>query len=156
MSPADKDSFGGAATDTPDPVAETAFRAQVDRVAEEKQLARDAPDIPWRAWWFQSGSKWYVGLGFLVVDVWLLDLAYDANVLALGLGGLVVALYAEWLLYRYLYYVPDPELDDPSKPFRPSWIRPVEFGRWTEQGAAIRAGGIVAPPEQGPDPKEFL
>ena len=156
MSPTPNDPLGAGASDVPDPAAEAAFSAQVDRVSEEKRRAREAPDTPWRTWWFHSGSKWYVGLAFLIADVWIVDLAYSSGALVAGLVALVFAVYAEFLLYRYLYYVPDPEWDNPSAPFRPTWVRPVEFGRWTEQGAAIRAGGTVAAPEAGPDPKEFL
>jgi hypothetical protein len=155
MSPTPTNSFGTEMPEVPDPAAEDAFQAQVDRVAAEKKRAREAPDVPWRTWWYNSGSKWYVVLGFLIGDVWLLDVGYLAGSLVLGIVALAVALYAEFLLYRYLYYVPAEE-DDLQGPFRRSWFRPVEFGRWTEQGAALRSGGRVEAPEAGPDPKEFL
>ncbi len=151
--------FGGTdpgAPAAPNPEADEAFEGRVYRVAEEKQRARDAPDLPWRTWWFHSGSKWYLGLAFLVVDVWILDGSYDAGYLAFGLVGCLAALYAEFLLYRYLYYVPD--LGDERRPgrFRPSWTRPAQYGRWTPEGEAVRAGGTVVAAEPGPDPKEFL
>ena len=141
---------------TPDPAAEFALEAQLDRVEIEKEQARRAPDLPWTAWWFHSGSKWYLVVGYLIADVWLLSAAIEYNVLAVGIVGLIVALYAEFLLYRYLYYVPPDEPTRSDGPFRPSFVRPVEYGRWTPEGATLRAGGTVARPETGPDPKEFL
>jgi hypothetical protein len=40
--------------------------------------------------------------------------------------------------------------------FRPTWYRPVEYGRWTPEADLVRSGiGIYDRPE-GPDPKEFL
>lgn len=156
MSPTGDDNPPAKFEDGTDPGSDYAFAAQIDRVEAEKQAARDAPDIPWRVWWYQSGSKWYVVLGFLIVDVWVVGTA-----LSYGLGVLLFvcvagATYAEFLLYRYLYYEPDPDGPRRPGPFRRSWTRPVEFGRWTEEGAARRAGRTVRPSDGGPDPREFL
>ncbi len=140
----------------PDPSGEYAFEQHYDRVALEKEAARRAPDIPWATWWFRSGSKWYVGLGFLILDVWLFASVLPWIGLGLAIVTTAVALYAEFLLYRYLYFLPGDD-DEPRRgPFRPTWTRPVEYGRWTAEGAAVRAGGTVVTPEAGPDPKEFL
>ncbi len=154
--PPTPDDTGPSRFDGPsDPNEAYAFRSQADRVAEEKRAALEAPDVPWRVWWLQSGSKWYLAVGFLIADVWIVSLGLELGAPALSLVGLLVAIYLEFLLYRYLYYIPP--LDEPRRRgrFRRTWTRPVEFGRWTPQGAALRSGGAVAPAE-GPDPKEFL
>jgi hypothetical protein len=156
MSPTGDDPRETGAEGVPDPAAEYAFRVQVDRVEQEKQLARAAPDVPWRTWWFHSGSKWYLVIAFLVLDVWILDYVYLTG-LVLILGAVfVLALYGEFLLYRCLYYVPPEDAAVTGTRFRRTWYRPVEYGRWTPQGEVVRAGGTVAPPEAGPDPKEFM
>ena len=142
--------------DGADPATDYAFAAHIDRVEAEKQAARDAPDIPWGTWWYQSGSKWYVAVGFLILDVWIASAGYSFGLGALLFVPIIPALYAEFLLYRYLYYVPDIDEPVPAGRFRPTWIRPVRYGRWTEEGAAARAGRAVGATEAGPDPKEFL
>jgi len=156
MAPTDDPTAAPLRETTPTPEEEFALAAQIDRVEAEKQAARDAPDIPWGKWWFESGSKWYVALGFLILDVWLFSIGYSLGSALAIVGFLVAALYGEFLLYRFLYYVPSPDDLPPKGPFRPTWARPVEYGRWTEEGAARRLGGPVARAEQGPDPKEFL
>lgn len=140
----------------PDPSADYAFEAHYDRVAQEKEAARRAPDIPWGTWWLRSGSKWYLAVGFLIADVWIFAGALPLIGVGLAFVPLAGALYAEFLLYRYLYFVPGDDEEPRRGPFRPSWTRPVEYGRWTAEGAALRAGGTVVSPEAGPDPKEFL
>jgi hypothetical protein len=144
------------ADDVSDPAAEFAFESQVDRVAEEKRRALEAPDIPWRTWWFHSGSKWYVGLGFLIIDIWILGLGFETGSLLLAAVLMALAIYGELLLYQYLYYYPPEQLPGHRTPFRRTWFRPVPYGRWTTEGEVLRAGGTVITPDQGPDPKEFL
>lgn len=156
MSPTGDDPRATGAEGVPDAAAEFAFEAQVDRVAEEKRQAREAPDVPWRTWWFHSGSKWYIVIAFLILDVWILDYAYLTGLVAVVGVLFVFAIYGEFLLYRYLYYVPSEDALRPRTRFRRTWIRPVEYGRWTPEGAVVRSGGTVVAPEQGPDPKEFL
>jgi hypothetical protein len=144
------------ADDVPDPAAEFAFESQVDRVQEEKRLAREAPDIPWRTWWFHSGSKWYVVLGFLIIDIWILSLGFETGLFLVMAALMILAFYGELLLYQYLYYYPPEHLPGHRTSFRRTWFRPVPYGRWTTEGEVLRAGGTVATPEQGPDPREFL
>jgi hypothetical protein len=154
MPPTGDSTLPSASQSPPDPAADFAFEAEVDRVAREKQLARELPDVPWRIWWFHSGSKWYIVTAFLVLDVWLAALVFGFGSIPLIVGLVAVAVYAEFLLYRYLYYVPE-DGERRRGPFRPTWSRPVQYGRWTAEGETVRAGGTVAPSD-GPDPKEFL
>lgn len=127
-----------------------------DRVAYEKELARRIPDIPWRQWALYSGLKVWLGLGFLIVDsilaaFWVENQGYVALALSLAL-----VVYLEFLLYRYLWYVPSEDHAPRRGPFKPSWHRPVEFGRWTPEAARARAGLGPTTAPQGPDPREFL
>ena len=69
----------------------------------------------------------------------------------------MAAIYLELLLYRFLWYRPDPEEGYRATAFRPTWLRPVRYGRWTPEAFRAREGkdpfGDVA---VGPDPREFL
>jgi len=76
-------------------------------------------------------------------------------VLWLGLVLLVPVTYLQLLLWRYLWY--RPPIDRPVRGnFRRSWLRLVEFGRWTPEGVIVRTRGRAALGPQGPNPKEFL
>jgi len=153
MSPTGDDT---GASSVPDASDEFAFRQQVDRVVDEKRRALADPGPSWREWWFHSGSKWYVGLAFLIFDVWVVGFGLEIGLLSVAIGLFVLALYGEFLLYRYLYYEPEIDVTGPRTPFRRTWYRPVEYGRWTAEGEVLRAGGTVVVPDDGPDPKEFL
>ncbi len=148
--------FESDETPPPDEGERFALEARMDRVAEEKRRALGEPGPTWREWWFQSGSKWYVGLGFLILDVWLLSAAFEAGAATLGFLALLPALYAEFLLYRFLYYQPPVGPSASEGRFRRTWTRPVEYGRWTREAAIEKAGGTVPRAEGGPDPREFL
>lgn len=138
------------------PEDEFALDARLSAVSEEKRRALAAPGPSWRQWWFHDGSKWYVGLGLLILDIWLLAYGFEAGALLGAVALLVVAVYAEFLLYRYLYYRPHPDDQAHATRFRRTWTRPVAFGRWTPEADFVRAGGKLPGPEEGPNPKEFL
>lgn len=123
-------------------------------VRREMEAARAEPGPSWREWFLFSGSKWWIGLGFFIVDAWILVGAYQGQGLALTLGLFVVALYLEVVLYEYLWYRPAPSrsLSAAARPLK--WIRPVAVGRWTPEAEAMRAGREL--PEGTPDAREFL
>jgi hypothetical protein len=134
-----------------------AFRAQLDRVEEEKQRALHEPGPTWREWWFHSASKWYILLGFLVVDLWVVAYWVEVGNGVAGLLSVLALLYGEFLLYQFLWFRPDPEVRLGRRaPFRPTWWRPVRYGRWTPEGEVARSRGGAAVEEEGPDVKEFL
>jgi hypothetical protein len=133
-----------------------AIESQIDRVEQEKRKALSDPGPTWRAWWFHSASKWYIGLLFLIVDVWIFSAAAEASAIALGAVAVAAAVYAEFLLYRYLYYEPPLGRAKSEGRFHRTWYRPVEYGRWTEEGEILRAGGTLPAADGGPDPHEFL
>lgn len=129
-----------------------------DRVALEKEMVRQAPDLPWRDWAFYSGLKPWVGIGLFIIDAWIAAAWLEAgNLLALA-PSLALALYLEILLYQYLWYRPSGSGPRPRRAFHPTWIRPVPYGRWTPEAAQRRAGVPDGPggPDMGPDPREFL
>jgi hypothetical protein len=122
-----------------------------ERKRREASIAEPGP--PWRTWVFETGLRPYFLLMFLILDAWLVTLWYEVGS-ALGLVlTLIPAIYAEFLLYRYLWTRPDLEA---PRPFRRTWYRPVWAGRWTAEGIRLRAGA----PMPGPDPsrkrEEFL
>ncbi|HTT14375.1 MAG TPA: hypothetical protein VMG81_01145 [Thermoplasmata archaeon] len=132
------------------------LQGQLDRVAEEKRKALADPGPSWHDWWYFSASKWYLGLLLFILDIWIVAAALEAGLLAVGLLGLVAALYAEFLFWGFLYYVPASESRWAGRPFRPTWHRLTEYGRWTPEGEAIRRGRRVVVADGAPDPRDFL
>jgi hypothetical protein len=138
------------------PLSRAALRDQLDRVEEEKRQALLEPGPSWREWWYFSASKWYVGLGLLIVDSWIISSWFQYGSLLAGILALVGAIYLEFLLYEYLYYRPHPERERRRGRPRAVWFHPVEFGRWTPEGAILRAGGTIPGTSDTPTPEEFL
>jgi hypothetical protein len=125
----------------------------LDPDAETKRRALLDPCPSWSDWFLFSGAKPWVGLCFLVVDVWIgTTWLIPLNLAAMGLS-LVAAVYLEFMAYRYLWYRPD-EIRVGER-FRPTWRVPRQFGLWTPEERARRLGELVSTPT-GPDPREFL
>jgi len=127
-----------------------------DRVAAEKSRALREPGPSWRTWMFQSALRTYYVLGILIADVQVVVFWYEEGSVVGLVVSLVLALYLEFLLYRYLWYRPRPEALLTSGKFHPTWLRPVEYGRWTVEADLVRAGVSIRRTEEGPSPKEFL
>ncbi|MCI4373445.1 MAG: hypothetical protein L3K02_07390 [Thermoplasmata archaeon] len=137
------------------PGDEMAYRERLEEVQEEKRAALLDPGPPWKEWFLHDGAKWWVGLGFLVIDTWFVAGGLEGGLLALGLVLLIPTTYLEFLLWRFLWY--RPPFDRPVRgDFHRSWIRPVEFGRWTPEGNYVQAHGRAALGPQGPNPREFI
>ncbi|MGA8710570.1 MAG: hypothetical protein WB786_04995 [Thermoplasmata archaeon] len=138
--------------------ASTSFAARVEKAdaweeAREKALADPGPN--WKEWFLFSGSKVWVALGFFVADIWIVE-SWLNPVNALGLGlSIVAALYLEFLAYRYLWYRWDPEAPKRSGPFRPTFLRPREVGRWTREGVLAKQGQFPTA-DGGPRREDFL
>lgn len=126
-----------------------------DRVAAEKARALEEPGASWRTWLYQSALRGYYFLGMLIVDAQVVVFWIEVPSLTGLVASLAVALYLEFLLYRYLWYRPRSDAR-PRRPFRRTWLRPAEYGRWTPEADLVRAGVSIYRTEQGPNPKEFL
>ncbi len=138
------------------PGDELADESLEDRVKQEKARALEEPGPSWRTWWFQRALRGYYLLGMLIVDVQVVVGWYEVGS-AVGLVVcLVIAVYLEFLLYRYLWYRPRADAAPPRGRFRPTWVRPSEYGRWTPEADLVRAGHPIYRAEEGPNPKEFL
>jgi hypothetical protein len=139
------------------PLDRATLRERIDRVEEEKQRALLDPGPSWRDWWYYSASKWYVGLGLFVLDIWVLGTWLEVGLVLGAVLSLIGVTYLDFLLWQYLYYRPHPDHDD-RKAGEPRrwWVHPVEFGRWTPEGHTVRTGGTVVRPSEGPTPEEFL
>lgn len=123
---------------------------------EERRRALEEAGPSWREYFFHSFAKVWLLLAFFVGDLFLIG-TFGSPFLPWALGpALALALYAEYLAYQYLWHRPD--LDRMHEAFRPTWARPVRFGRWTVEGERARAGLPAIPPgdEPHPDPAEFL
>ncbi len=132
------------------------YRAQLDRVAQEKQAALAEPGLSWHDWLYFSAFKWWLAITLIVVDGWIVGYWIEVpNVYGL-VASLALALYLEFVLYQYLWYRPEPRERAPKGGFRPSWHRPVEFGRWTPERRLAAEGHPAYDPSGGPDPREFL
>ncbi|HEY1199293.1 MAG TPA: hypothetical protein VGG32_11440 [Thermoplasmata archaeon] len=126
-----------------------------DRVAIEKARALREPGPSWRTWLFQSALRGYYLLGMFIVDVQIVVAWYEVSSVVGLVASLAVAIYLEFLLYRYLWYRPRYDAR-PIRPFRRTWLRPTEYGRWTPEADLVRAGVSIYRTEEGPNAKEFL
>lgn len=140
----------------PNPEEEAAFEARVDAVFEQKRQALAEPGLTWKEWFFYDAAKWWVGLLFLIVDIWIFAFWYGIGSTVGLAASLVAGLYLEFLLFRFLWYRPSSEEPRRRSSFRPSFLRPVPYGRWTPEAAGGGAMLLPAAGETGPDPKEFL
>jgi hypothetical protein len=146
---------------------------------EEKERALHDPGPPWRVWLSTSFAKTYLGLGYLIADGIVLSswLGPPPNWAGMS-GSIALALYLEYLLWQYLWYLPRSYGDSPTAagdrrmavPQRPDlsvregsiwgtrarrWLHPFPYGQWTE-AAERRRKGLAPVPTEGPDPREFL
>ena len=136
----------------PDPDVDNDF-ATPEGDQQRRLAALKEPGPSWRTWTFETGLKPYVLLLFLVLDAWIV-LTWAEYGSAVGLFlTLVPAIYAELLLYRFLWVRPHPE---EPRPFHRTWSRPVWAGRWTPEGARLRAGEMMPRPDESRKRDEFL
>jgi hypothetical protein len=149
------------------PEEEEVLRDQLDRVHEEKRAAAAMPGLSWREWFLYRSSKMYIGFGLAIVDLWIVAEYFEqvhfngySTFLVVFLGlALAVAVYAEILLCRYLWYRPPHGLTKQAlrkRSFTARLWTPVPFGRWTPEAEDFREGRIYTGPETGPDPREFI
>ncbi len=129
---------------------------RLERVRAEKEAALRDPGPSWKEWFYFDASKWWIGSGLLILDSWLVAFWFEVGSIPGLVLSVAAAIYLEFLLARYLWHRPS---DDPalsSGAFRPTWFRPVRYGRWTPEGFRVRAG---LSPETGEAPvhgEEFL
>ncbi|MCI4357275.1 MAG: hypothetical protein L3K18_09115 [Thermoplasmata archaeon] len=122
---------------------------------EERHKAIEDPGVPWRDWFYFSFVKAWLALGFLVIDALIAGAwAESHNYVGLALSE-AVAVYLEFLAFRYLWTRPGPE-EERHGPFSPSWHRPVRVGRWTPEAWYPERFRVQKPGQSGPDPHEFL
>jgi hypothetical protein len=116
------------------------------------------PGDSWREYLYMSFAKAWVLLGFGIIDAWAAAAWFHPLNIPLMFLSLAGATYLEFLLWRYLWYRPDPTEATPRGPFQPTWTRPVRFGRWTPEAWSRREGSGGSDPTEGagPDPAEFL
>jgi hypothetical protein len=124
---------------------------EVDRAQHAAALAEPGPS--WKTWTFETGLRPYFLVLFLILDAWIVLTWAELGSLLGLLLTLLLAVYVEFLLYRYLWARPHP---DDKQPFRPSWHRPVWAGRWTPEGARLRAGEALPNPDESRKRDEFL
>ncbi len=131
------------------------FRVTVDEVAAQKKAALADPGPPWKEWFLRSASKWYIGLGLLILDSWVVGTWLGYGLYLPILPSLAAALYAEYLLWQYLWYRPEEYRRGQHRRLHGSrWLHPVPYGRWTAEGESARLGRQL--PVDQPDPGEFL
>lgn len=125
---------------------------------EERTQALAEPGPTWSQWFFYSFAKVWTILAFLILDVFLLT-AFGAPFLPWALfPSLALAVYAEYLLYQYLWHRPGERPRSTGEPFRRTWHHPVAYGRWTIEAERAKIGLPAVPmgEEPHPDPSEFL
>lgn len=139
-----------------DPWQRQALREQLDRVAEEKRRALEDPGPSWREWFYNTAGKWWIGLGFLIVDSWIIVAGIQSSAPIVTLPAAVAAIYLEFLAWQYLWRRPSFDTPRRRKRFRPTWYALTQYGRWTSEGAAARNHPSVTGSDEGPRPEEFL
>lgn len=117
---------------------------------EEREAALRNPGQSWRDWFYGVALKWWIGLGIVIVDSWIVAGWVEvAGWLELA-GSLAIAIYLEYLLFQYLWHPYQPEFHGK---FRRSWKTPFEVGRWIPERRALLAGTLEP---STPDPHQFL
>jgi hypothetical protein len=122
----------------------------------EREAAVAAPGVPWKDWFYFSFLKVWIALGFLILDGLIAGEFAELRSAGGLVLGLAIAVYLEFLAYRFLWTRPGPE-EERSTHYHPTWFRPVRLGRWTPEAFhpeefARHLPSTVA----GPDPTEFL
>ncbi len=146
--PEDSAKFSDIATDP-------SYRIVLDQVAAEKKAALEDPGPSWREWVLHSAAKWYVGLGLLTLDGWVVGDFLFYRIYWPIAPALVGALYLEFLLWQFLWYRPEMYRSRARRHWTSSfWIHPVPFGRWTPEADLARGGATPGSGEV--DPAEFL
>ncbi|HXW67715.1 MAG TPA: hypothetical protein VEL82_07580 [Thermoplasmata archaeon] len=123
--------------------------------ARRKRLV-DEPGPSWREYFYRSFARVWALCFFFIADVWVVVqwlYPWMAINLAWILIALAIAIYAEYLAYQCLWFEPDEASRSTRQPFRRTWNRPVEYGRWSE--AREEARRHPASPA-AVDPSEFL
>jgi hypothetical protein len=138
------------------PEEEAALQAKLDAVEEEKRRARLDPGPSWREWFLFDASRWWLGLVLFIADSWLIAFWLPSRDLLGLVPSLAIAIYAEYVLAQYLWHRPSARPTRRSGGFRPTWVHPFPYGRWTPEGVEARSGKVPVVPEGAPDPKEFL
>jgi hypothetical protein len=136
-------------------VAQRLGLPEVDPEIRRKALLEPGPT--WREWFVTDFLKVWIALSFLIIDTfiaatWLKP--FNPGLLLITLG---TAFYLEFLAYRVLWYDPAPIGRSIRQTFKPDWLHPVPYGRWSPPGERARKG-LPAFPDQPEDldPQEFL
>ena len=139
-----------------DVASDPQLRVTIDEVAAQKKAALADPGTPWKEWALRSALKWYLGLGFLIVDAWIVVFWLSVDVDWAMVPSLAAALYLEYLLGEILWYRPSDRGRRAGRHGRPSrWLHPVPYGRWTLEAELARQGSTPRRSD-APDPSEFL
>jgi hypothetical protein len=123
---------------------------------EERKEIIDVPPSPWKEWFLTEGSKTWIAVGLLILDIfvygalWLSSWAYAHYLIP---PALIAALYLNYVLWTYLWSVPD--IDELRKGrLKHTLAHPFPVGRWTpeykvwkEQGDAGLHSGALNPDE---------
>lgn len=145
---------------TPEELA--AYESGLEELDAQKRRALLDPGPSWKQWFFYDAAKWWIGVGFLIVDVlaagsWFAGGALSTTTAVEAVLTLVPLLYVEALLYLYLWRHPSDADLVRHGPFRPSWKALREVGRWTPEAEARRAAARgAAVGDSSPQPDEFL
>jgi hypothetical protein len=124
---------------------------------ETRQAALADPGPSWREWFYFDFARAWIVLLFFVVDSWVVAIFLIPLNLYGMVPSLIGAVYAEILAYRYLWARPRRDRSMLSgETFKPTWLTPVRWGRWTPEAWRVRAGLDPEPGRTGPDPREFL
>lgn len=143
-----------APPEAPEPRYRVGFLPKLEGPARDQAIAEPGPT--WGEWLIGPFAKVWLALAFFIADSWVFVLwavPFDPYAMV---GSLAAALYLEFLCWRFLWFAPDREDDLKRLPFRPRWSQLTRFGRWTPQGARLRAGQDPYETEVPQDMTEFV
>lgn len=124
---------------------------------EVRKGALEHPGPSWTDWFYSTFLQVWVPLGFLIVDSWIVAGFFADDLPVLIVPALIPALVVEYYAWAYLWIRPAGDRSYSTRGFERTWLRPVEYGRWTVEGRRIRAGlPATDEPPRGPDPSEFF
>ena len=118
----------------------------------------EEPGSTWTGFLYFELAKVWILLGLFILDSWIIvfwtELPGWEWALLPTLGA---ALYADFVVYRVLWYRPPDDDVYRFRPFQRTWIRPVRWGRWTPEAWRAKAGkDPYGNAPVGPDAREFL
>jgi len=124
---------------------------------ERKEVIAD-PGLSWKDWAIYQGLKTWVGLALFIGDCLLFAGLWTGGSVAYRISiapAMAGAIYLNYLLWSYLWYVPDIGQLRKAKQKR-TLLHPFPVGRWTPEYETYKKSGLRGLHAEEVNPEEFL